>query len=327
MRKPVLTLPPEKDCVVVSLNPRAGRRSAGHRAGRLVDLLGHNGFRVEVFTDLEKVATQANRLHSQGRLRVLVGVGGDGTAAELVNRTDEGVPLTLLAAGTANLLSRHFGLTGRPKRLCQTIVDGKYLRLDAGKAGGRLFLIMIGCGFDAEVVRRVHAERQARPGGYIGYLSYLKPILESIRRYEYPEIQVYCESRDNAIEGRGSAMIGRWAFAFNLPCYGWGLPLAPDALPTDGLLDVCTFRRGTLFHGLRYLVAVQCGAWHRRMTDCQMGQARRFQIRSEEPVAYHLDGDPAGQLPVDVEVLPNRLCLVVPWRDGLSRRKRGVSSG
>ena len=41
---------------------------------------------------------------------------------------------------------------------------------------------MIGCGFDAEVVRRVHLERD----GHITRLSYLKPIWESIRSYEYP---------------------------------------------------------------------------------------------------------------------------------------------
>ena len=93
-------MPPEADAVLISVNPMAGRRSASHRVDRLIELLDQHGFQVEVFTDLGEVSARANRLHAEGRLRALVGVGGDGTAAELVNRTEHGVPITLLAAGT-----------------------------------------------------------------------------------------------------------------------------------------------------------------------------------------------------------------------------------
>lgn len=307
-------LPPGADHVLLSVNPKAGRRSAAGRVERLVELLGERGFQVRIFTDLTEVSAEANRLHAVGQLRALVGVGGDGTAAELTNRTEEGVPITLLAAGTANLFSKYFRLSGKPQRLCQTISDGKWLRLDAGRAAGRLFLVMVGCGFDAHVVQRVHAYRESgRRGGHIGYSSYLKPVLESIRSYQYPEIQVYWDDPcDEAAEDRSAPVSARWVFACNLPRYGWGLPLAPRAVPTDGLLDLCTFARGSLVSGLRYALAIQLGGWHGRLADCGMRRARRFRITSEEPVPYQLDGDPGGTLPIDVEVLPNRLTVVVP---------------
>jgi diacylglycerol kinase (ATP) len=300
--------------VLISVNPKAGRRSAARRVDRLTELLGQRGFRVRIYTDLAEVSGEANRLHGAGELRALVGVGGDGTAAELANRTQEGVPLTLLAAGTANLLSKHLGLNGKPEQLCQAIADGTLLRLDAGRAAGRLFLVMVGCGFDADVVHRVHSHRENNPrGAHIGYTSYLKPIVESIRNYGYPEIQVYCdEPSGQPAEDRSSPVTARWVFVCNLPRYGWGLRVAPEAVATDGLLDVCTFRRGSLFHGLRYTAAVQFGGWHRRMGECVMRQARRLRITSEEPVAYQLDGDPGGVLPLDAEVLPERVTVVVP---------------
>jgi diacylglycerol kinase family enzyme len=191
------------------------------------------------------------------------------------------------------------------------------LRLDAGRAGGRVFLVMMSCGFDADVVQRVHDRRKrSRRGGHISYWSYAKPILASIRSYGYPEIRVYCGgSGDGPAEDRLPPLVVRWAFAFNLPCYGWGLPLAPEAAATDGLLDLCTFRRGSLLNGLRYLVAAQLGGWHGRLSDCRMRRGRWFRIVSDEPVAYQLDGDPGGVLPVDVEVVPNRLTLVAPLSD------------
>jgi diacylglycerol kinase family enzyme len=100
-------------------------------------------------------------------------------------------------------------------------------------------------------------------------------------------------------------------FGFNLPCYGGGLRIAPQACGSDGLLDLCAFRRGGVWHGLRYAGAVLLGR-HQKMTDWTMGRVRRLRITSAASVPYQLDGDPAGFLPVEVEVLPGRLTLVVP---------------
>ncbi|MHC4177577.1 MAG: hypothetical protein ACYSWU_08725, partial [Planctomycetota bacterium] len=64
-------------------------------------------------------------------------------------------------------------------------------------------------------------------------------------------------------------------------------------------------------HGLRYTAAVLLGR-HQAMADCTTRRVRRLRITSEAEVPYQLDGDPGGFLPVDVEVLPGRLALVVP---------------
>ena len=92
-------LPSEADEVIISVNPKAGASSSELDAGRLAQLLEAEGLSVEILSDLDAVAEQANRLHREGRLRALVGVGGDGTAAELVNATEQGVPITMLPAG------------------------------------------------------------------------------------------------------------------------------------------------------------------------------------------------------------------------------------
>jgi diacylglycerol kinase family enzyme len=51
-----------------------------------------------------------------------------------------------------------------------------------------------------------------------------------------------------------------------------------------------------------------------------MRRVRRLRIESGEPVEYQVDGDPGGLLPVDVEVIPGRVTLVVPPEGGLSPR-------
>ncbi|MCL2305912.1 MAG: acylglycerol kinase family protein, partial [Planctomycetaceae bacterium] len=94
--------------ILISVNPKAGRTSPMLRAEELQKRLQEKGFQVELGTDLSEITGKANELQQNGQLRALVGVGGDGTAAELVNRTEPGTPILLLAAGTANLLSKHF---------------------------------------------------------------------------------------------------------------------------------------------------------------------------------------------------------------------------
>ena len=305
---PKSSIPPESaDHVLISVNPKAGRRSVRARVDRLSASLRKAGFQVDAKTDLAEVTEQANELHFQGQLRALVGAGGDGTAAELTNRTDPGVPISLLAAGTANLLAKHFRLSGNPEKLSQTIATGQLREVDAGRANGRLFLVMIGCGFDAAVVQQVHEHREtcSRRGGHIGYSSYFKPVWRSVRSYRYPEIQVYCGEASEPLRAH-------WAFACNLPRYGWGIPLAPKAEGDDGQLDLCTYVGSSLWRGMGFAAAAQFGGWHRRLRACRMLRTDKVRFVSDDQVAYQLDGDPGGVLPVEVEVLPKRLTLLVP---------------
>ena len=99
--------------------------------------------------------------------RCLVAVGGDGTVVGPAQRT-AGRPLTVLPAGTENLVARHFGLGVTLKALARTIAAGRPVRVDVGLVGGRRFLLMAGFGFDGEIVSRHHqgtgVPRRARSG-------------------------------------------------------------------------------------------------------------------------------------------------------------------
>jgi len=236
-----------------------------------------------------------------------VAVGGDGTVAELVNRTPPGVPLAILPAGTENLLARHLGFTQHPDPLAHAICRGKTLQLDAGLAAGRIFLLMLGCGFDAAVVRRFHGRRS----GHIRRLDYFGSIVHAAAHYRFPEIRVYWQTGDEADATSDRELTARWVFAFNLPCYGGGLRVCPQANGTDGLLDACVFRGGGFWQALRLAAMVGLGI-HQRSADWTTVRTRRLRLSSSEPVPYQLDGDPAGMLPLDVELLPGRLTFLKP---------------
>jgi diacylglycerol kinase family enzyme len=295
------------DQVIVLANPKAGARSGEAAIGRLAELLGDRGYHVDMFTDPDRMGEVAARAHESGRLRTVVAAGGDGTVRLAASRTDPSVPISVLPLGTENLLSKYLSLPAEPDGVCQAITHGGYIQLDAGWANERMFLIMLSCGFDADVVRRLHDRRR----GHIHHLSYARPIVESALQYEHPELRVYCHGTPNTGRQEQNEIVSHWAFVFNLPSYAAGLDIAADANGADGRLDVCAFLGGSVWHALYHLSSVMLGQ-HRRWGNCVTAQATKIRIDSEGRVPYQLDGDPGGFLPVEIEVMPRRVSLVVP---------------
>jgi diacylglycerol kinase family enzyme len=311
MCPPVQSDPNSSDAqrVLLAVNPSAGARSRASVIEQLHRDLAKQGFLAEAVSDIDVLAAKAAELLAAGTLRGVVAAGGDGTIRLVADKTPPGTPLAILPLGTENLLARYLGLSADPGKLAQLIADGCQVQMDAGRAGGRLFTLMAGCGFDADVVRRLHSQR----AGHIHHLSYAKPILDSIRNYEYPELRV----RYAPAEGDGSQatelteqITARWVFVVNLPRYAGGLSFAPQASGSDGLLDVCTFREGSLWHGLVYLSGVMFGQ-HQSMEHFVRVRTRKLRIESAQPAPYQLDGDPGGELPVEIGIEPGRLTLLV----------------
>lgn len=291
--------------VLISVNPRAGARSGRPTVEKLAAHLRDRDYEVEILDDIERVARISDQALRNGELRAVVAAGGDGTAALVANSTTPETPLALLPLGTENLLSKYLGVSTNPLLVSEIIDQGAAVRLDAGRADGRIFLLMVGCGLDAEVVRRMHAMRT----GHIHQLSYAKPVLDSICRYRYPTLRVRYEGLHG--DEQADEIEVAWAFVVNLPRYAMGLSFAPEAVGDDGMLDVCTFQHGSLLRGLWYLGHVVWGS-HQSLPGCTTARVCRVRIESEAEVPYQLDGDPGGFLPVDVEVLPQRVTMLVP---------------
>jgi diacylglycerol kinase family enzyme len=233
-------------------------------------------------------------------------MGGDGTASSVRSRVPLVVPMVPVPLGTENLLARYVGQGARGTSVRETLDRGVVISFDLGRANGQSFLLMISAGFDAEVIRRLHENRR----GNITRITYLKPTLDTIRSYSYPPLRLYCGPGQGA--SSEEPLVGRWVFGFNLPLYALGWQIAPRANGTDGVLDMCVFEQGSLLHGLRYLWHVVQKS-HLGLPDVALARGQKFRIDAagDREVAYQLDGDHAGTLPVDVEVVPGQLRLLV----------------
>ena len=343
--------PPAKtqDEVFIVSNPLAGAKSASRLIQDLASQLQQRGLKTKNLHDLEIISQTVEKSLLDGRLKAVVCAGGDGTAAAVVNRTPPETPLVLLPSGTENLLAKHIGQPFDAAGVCQMLCQGDFVQFDVGRAGDRLFLLMLSAGFDAEVVRQLAESRT----GHITHWSWAKPIWNSLRSYQYPEMRIHWQSsrekgklaqaaeiaaveskvplvpedspqpkksetsvvesakQNFESEAEETVTLARWAFISNLPCYARGIPIVPNADGTDSHLDMCTFDGSSFAGGMRLLIHTVLRRQH-RLRNCQQVRTRKLRLEADQPVPYQVDGDPGGWLPVDVEIIPQRMRLIVP---------------
>ncbi|MFN0199715.1 MAG: diacylglycerol/lipid kinase family protein [Planctomycetaceae bacterium] len=285
--------------VAIQRNPTSG---SGRRTQLIIELiteLRRLGIRPRLFSNrdrLKKYLADPDRLQN---LLCLVAAGGDGTVGDLVNRYPD-LPIAILPLGTENLLARYLKIEKSGIQVAHMIAANRRHRFDTGTIGERRFLIMASLGFDAAVIHLMQRQRQ----GHITRWSYFNVIWSAIRLYRHPKMNVF-------LDGSATPLTGRLAVITNIPMYALKLPIAPDALGDDGLLDLHLFQQGSLLQILRYLYHIVLGS-HETLPDVFHATAKSMRIECEQPIPIQADGDACGITPVTISINPQSCLLVVP---------------
>ncbi len=200
------------------------------------------------------------------------------------------MPVSVFPAGTENLVAQQFGLRRNAAALAKTITEGHPRRVDVGSALGRRFLLMVGFGFDGDVVTRHHNARLSRSGRIrpTTRLAYVGPVLRSSFSYKFPRITVRIEN-----DGVPEILTGTTVFMFNAPRYALGLPFVPAAQDDDGWLDLLIFRDPGPFKALYYLWKVFRGT-HLELPSVFHRRVKSATVTADGTVPIQIDGDPGG---------------------------------
>ncbi len=264
--------------------------------------------------------------------------GGDGTATAVASRVASDIPLWLCPLGTENLLARHLGMMCSPRQAIQSIVRLQTRALDVGLANGKLFHTVASVGFDAEVVRQVHAHRT----GHIRHWHYYLPILRATFSYRFPKLRItsteplvnvksdYLNSKkdlepshvlpssripSDTSQGPFEIRLA-WCFLLNHPCYAARLDFAPNANGSDGSIDICGFENGGLWRSLLYLAGVFLHR-HYSWNAFSHWKSSKFRITVDdvdrESAPSPTKSTATGRLsPLEIECLPQRLKIIEP---------------
>ena len=277
-----------------------------HMLQRTIDLLDGKGIRsnLVVTTGPNSAGMQA-RAEIEAGCDLIIAAGGDGTINEVANgMLHTGVPLGILPGGTANVLAHELRMPLSIGSASQELTEYRPQkiavgRLRIGPKETRLFLCMAGCGLDAAIVSRVNREFKARAGKLAYYLTGFGQVFAPLR--EFPVIV------------DGIAYEASFALISRVRNYGGDLEIARGASLLRPDFEVVLFRGTASVHYLRYLAGV-VGGRVGQMQGCSILYGSKVECPSGEGVYVQVDGELAGQLPVEAEILPDALTLLMPAR-------------
>lgn len=288
------------------VNPVAGRRTSVPYVQQVTEHLEARGLRTRLYVTRFAGDAKDHVQALDDAVDRLVVVGGDGTLAEVLNGLRPlQVPVGVIPMGTANLVARE---TRMPRAedaeaTAKALAAAAPWRVDTmrvqGPEGEHVSVATVGVGLDGAIVHAVDDVRQLPGSG--GYLRWLAPIADVVRRFPRPPLRIHVDER------RTYAGVG--CVIQNTRNYGGLFQLSPKARMDSGTLDVMVMKIRARRDILRMLAGGMLKRMHRYRDLCFV-RGDRIRIESATRAPVQADGDAAGFTNLSVERLPATLDLL-----------------
>ena len=290
------------------LNPTAGRGRAGKRRARILELLHQADLDVDVHVSQHAGGIEADVLEqvAAGATRVVV-AGGDGSIHEAVNgimRSGVDAGLGVIPTGTGNDFAKACDIPLTWEHATSLLADRiaaneRPRKIDIGQFNDRYFANGAGVGFDAKVTRVAQSIRFP-----MGDLVYLVAILRTmIGGILTPTVKITADGFEwDAPVTLAAISNGAWL--------GGMFNIAPMAKNADGQLELLIAKPVTRRRILSLLPKLMNGT-HVQEDDILHHPVTSVQIRCDEPIPSHLDGEVQRlQSEFEIRVLPDALDLL-----------------
>ena len=305
------------------VNPRSGGGSTGRTFGAMRGSIERALGPVEVA--MTQKPGHGIDLARQGAALghpLVIAVGGDGTIHEVVNgllqakgsgdgTKAEGTQLGIIGQGTGGDFSKTLGIEHRLDRYVDAIASGKQRSLDAGKftGGGKIghyFVNILSAGMGGLVDRYI----TDAPRVFGGKAAYFGASLKALLNARLGNVRCTVTNDGTSEEH----VIRSFMIAIcNGKYFGGGMKVAPMAEIDDGIFEIvalgATSKLGFAMTSSRIYSGDhigQAGTVHLR------GQKVKLDLVNEDAKKVYLldvDGEPMGELPLEIEVVPNALHL------------------
>lgn len=246
---------------------------------------------------------------------IAVAVGGDGTVNEVCNGlVNTETALAVLPAGTANVYAADVKIPIwhplKPDAVLKgadIIANGQQRRIDLGRVRledgtSRYFLMWCGIGLDAAISQaRISVNKNVRP------LSYAAWLLSSVMvTYDFIGTRATIVTDDLVLRERILMTV-----VSNGQLYGRMWRLAPEAKMDDGLLDVGVLAGQRWPEVIKHFIGVTFQQ-HMKAPNFYLRRTKHLALSTRDALPVHVDAETVGTTPVEVEVAPLALKIIVP---------------
>jgi len=227
--------------------------------------------------------------------------GGDGTlnvACEAI--LDARLPFAILPLGTANDLARTLGIPSKLEDACAVAAKGLKYRIDLGRANGKYFFNVASIGLSVAVARSIDSATKRRWGP----AGYALTVMSTLGKQRPFRARIRCDGRVLVVHAIQVA-VG------NGRHYGGGMTVAADAAIDDNLLHLYSISPLSLMRLLLLAPALRSG-WQGRFEGVHRLCGTRIDIDTRRPFPVSTDGEVTTQTPVQFEVVPAAIEVMVP---------------
>lgn len=247
-------------------------------------------------------------------------VGGDGTAIEVISAlAEQGPPIGVLPAGTANVLARALGIPMRVGHAVLALLHGSVGRIDLGRLqDGRHFAIGLGVGLDEAIIAGASPLMKKR----VGVLAYVWSATKAAMNFQTFRARL-------TVDGQLFERQAAYVIIANLgsvPFLGYVLRFGEGIVHDDGVLHACVYSPTTLVDAVRLFGRILRGTAQADPAAFYVS-GRHFRLETDPPRRAQADGELLDMTPVEITVRPGAARLLIPLRDPSSSRQSGGSSG
>lgn len=230
---------------------------------------------------------------------LVIAVGGDGTINSVINGiVNTNTALGVIPFGTVNVFALLMDIPLEIRAACQVIARGKTRTIDLGKANNRYFSSLTGIGFDAYIIHMMDSGFKRTFGAGAYFFSGLMNLLH----YRFKTIHL-------TIDNQPVKRTGYVVVIGNGKYYSPNMVISPAAKIDDGMLDIVIFKSHNLFRVASYLWQMKAGNLA-ELPDVEYLQGKHIVVEQHGNHFVHIDGEPYGHTPIDIEVVPSSLKVV-----------------
>jgi diacylglycerol kinase (ATP) len=288
-------------------NPVSGSARGGLLLRKAESLLALKGVPVKpVATERAGHATDLARDLAKAGHKTLLVLGGDGTLSEAANGilslpAAQRPTLGFIPGGTGNDFLRDFGIADL-ETAADVIADGKAVAVDAVDVrwdGGRHYSInVLGCGLAAKA-----GARFGKSFRWLGRKGYDVASAIEIATMAACPTRLVLDGKE--IQGDFPLVM-----ACNSVHTGGAMPMAPDADPTDGLLDVLYVQDIGKAEILGLLATKLRKGLHVQNPKVHIVRAANVRVEPRDPSPLLIDGEIIGTTPAEFTVMPGAFKLL-----------------
>ena len=228
-------------------------------------------------------------------------IGGDGTLLEVASGLcNSRTAMGIIPAGTGNDFIKTVGIPNDPLAALDIVLNTPPLPTDTVRINNRIFLNETGTGFDVMVLD--YAEKAKKH--MKGLAPYLYGVIRTI--FHFRSVKLTLSVDGGAPENRELLVLA----AGNGRYIGGGIPIAPDAVPDDGLLDVVLVNRMNKLRMLRALGGLMKGKIL-TFKETSFLRVKKLSLAGQG-LRINIDGEIISADRADIEVQPHSLLVHRP---------------